>query len=125
MEQHIKILSVLFILFGVIGMVAAVGIFVVGAGTGATILASDTGDDAQIGAAWVTGCFTFMAILLAILAVPSIVAGWGLSQRKSWARIVTIIIAAISLPHVPVGTALGIYALVVMLNDETKTILTA
>lgn len=123
MEQHIKILSVLFILFGILGVVAAVGFFVLGAGTAATILTSDDSPDAQVGAAWVGGCFSFVAILFAILSVPSIITGWGLSKRKSWSRILTIILGALSLPHIPVGTALGVYALVVMLNDETKRIL--
>ncbi|HYI12867.1 MAG TPA: hypothetical protein VEK57_27715 [Thermoanaerobaculia bacterium] len=125
MEQHIKILSVLFILFGILGVVAAISVFLFGTGIAATILSTEDSPDAQVGAAWAGGCFTFIAVLFGVLSIPSIIAGWGLSQRKSWARILTIVIAALSLPHVPVGTALGVYALVVMLNDETKRILTA
>ncbi|MND03296.1 hypothetical protein D3C83_230510 [compost metagenome] len=64
-----------------------------------------------------------MAGLLGILAIPSIIAGWGLSQRKSWARILTIILAILSLPQIPVGTAIGIYALVILFNEESKRIL--
>lgn len=125
MEQHIKILSVLFIIFGILGVVLAVGLLLVGAGTVASILSADDSPDAQVGAAWAGGCITFVASLFALLAIPSIIAGWGLSKRKAWARILTIILGVLSLPHIPVGTALGVYALVVMFNDETKRILVA
>lgn len=125
MEQHIKILSVLFILFGMVGIVAAVAILIFGAGAVGTILVSDTGPDRRAASAMVGGCITFIAVLFAALSVPSIIAGWGLSQRKAWARILTIILGVLALPHMPVGTALGIYAIIVMFNDETKTLLRA
>lgn len=125
MERHINILSVLFIIFGVLGLVAAIGFFMFGAGTAATIVANDQSNDAKVGAAWAGGCMTFIAAIIALLSIPSIIAGWGLSKRKSWARMLTIIIAILSLPQMPIGTALGIYAIIVMFNDETKRLLTA
>ncbi len=125
MERHINILSVLFIIFGVFGLIAAIGFFMFGAGTAATIVANDQSNDAKVGAAWAGGCMTFIAAIIALLSIPSIIAGWGLSKRKSWARILTIIIAILSLPQMPIGTALGIYAIIVMFNDETKRLLTA
>lgn len=125
MEQHIKILSVLFILFGILGIVVAVAIFVFGAATVGSLLVSDTGPDRRAASAVVGGCVTILAVLISVLSIPSIVAGWGLSQHKAWARILTIILGVLSLPHMPVGTALGVYAIVVMFNEETKTLLTA
>ena len=125
MEQHVKVVSVLFIILGILGIVAAVAFMFLGAGTAATILSQDDSNEARVGAAWAGGCITFIAVLFGVMSIPSIIAGWGLSQRKSWARILTIILAVLSLPQFPVGTAIGIYALVIMLNDETKRILTA
>ncbi len=123
MDQHIKILSVLFMILGALGIVAAIGFFFLGAGAAATILSQDQSGEAQVGAAWAGGCMTFLAALIGILSIPSIIAGWGLSKRKAWSRILTIVLAVLSLPSVPIGTAIGVYALFVMLNDETKTIL--
>ncbi|HEU4888144.1 MAG TPA: hypothetical protein VFV49_09675, partial [Thermoanaerobaculia bacterium] len=125
MEQHIKVLSVLFIILGILGIVVAVAFMLLGAGTAATILAQDDSNEAKVGAAWAGGCITFVAALFGIMAIPSIIAGWGLSQRKSWARILTIILAILSLPQFPVGTAIGVYALVILFNEETKQLLTA
>ena len=125
MEQHVKILSVLFIVFGILGIVGAVAIFVIGAGTAATILSQDDSPDAEAGAAWAGGCMTFLAVLFALMSLPSFLTGWGLSKRKSWSRILAIILGILSLPSFPLGTALGVYALVIMFNEETKRILTA
>ncbi len=125
MEQHIKILSVLFIIFGVLGLVIAAGIFMLGAGAATSILANDNSNEARVGAAWAGGCLTFVAVLTGLISIPSIIAGWGLSQRKSWARILAIIIGVVSLPQVPIGTALGIYAIIIMFNDEAKALLHA
>ena len=123
MDQHIRILSVLFIIFGILGVLGAIAFFVLGAGAAATILSQDDSPDAEIGAAWTGGCFTFIAALIAVLSIPSIIAGWGLSKRKSWARILTIILAVLSLPQIPIGTAIGIYALVILFNDESRMLL--
>lgn len=125
MEQHIKVLSVLFIILGILGIVVAVTILLLGAGAVTTILAQNNSNEARIGASWVGAFITFIAALFGLMSIPSIIAGWGLSQHKSWARILTIILAILSLPHFPVGTAIGIYALVILFNDETKRILTA
>jgi len=125
MEQHVKILSVLFIIFGILGLVAALAFFVLGAGTAATILSQDQSSEAQVGAAWAGGCITFIAALFGIIAIPSIIAGWGLSKRKSWARILAIILAILSLPHIPIGTAIGVYALVILFNPEAKALFAA
>ena len=50
------------------------------------------------------------------------VAGYGLLKYKSWARILAIILAILNLILFPIGTALGIYTLVIMFNEETKVL---
>lgn len=126
MEQHIKILSWLFIILGILGLLAAVLVFVVGAGAAATI-ASQAGNDPDAAGGMLAagGCMTAVAALVGILSLPSLIAGWGLMKRKSWSRVLAIIVAILSLPSVPIGTAIGVYALWVMFNEETKRILVA
>lgn len=55
-----------------------------------------------------------------IIGVLGLVAGWGLLERQSWARILAIILAFISLLHVPFGTAIGIYTLWVLLPSSSE-----
>lgn len=122
MQQHIKILSILFYIFGAILLIVALFVLIGGAGLATMIVTQDGHNDAA-GAFAAGGCMTGVAVLVAIMSLPSILAGWGLSKGKSWARILTIIIAILNLPGFPVGTALGAYALWVMFNDETKALL--
>jgi glucose uptake protein GlcU len=44
----------------------------------------------------------------------------GLLERREWARILTIILGVLHLLGFPIGTALGVYTLYVLLNDQTK-----
>jgi hypothetical protein len=125
MAQHIRIVGYLFIILGVLGLAAALAVFVIGAGA-AAVVGSQAGNDPEAaGAALASGgCMTAIAALVGILSLPSVLAGWGLLKGRSWARILTIILAILSLPNIPIGTAIGVYALWVMFNDETKRLLT-
>lgn len=57
------------------------------------------------------------AVFLTGLAIPGLIAGYGLLHRRSWGRVIAIIVAGFNLFNIPVGTALGIYALW-LLTDE-------
>ena len=124
MEQHIRVLSVLFILFGIVGVVVAVGLLLVGTGAVLAMMSDIGGMEGRVASAWVGGCITVVSALFGFLGLPMIVAGWGLSQHKTWSRVAAIVLGVLALPHMPIGTALGIYAIVVMFNDETKRLLT-
>src|SRR5687767_12236397 len=98
---------------GVLGLLAAITVFVVGAGAG---LMSGDPDAAIAGGT----CGTIIAVSIAILSLPNILAGWGLKNRKEWARILTIILSILNLFGFPIGTAIGGYALWVLLNEQSK-----
>jgi hypothetical protein len=96
--------SGLFIAIGVFGFIFLVGL-------GATV------DDREA-----TRILSFVgcagAAFLITLSLPGLLAGYGLLTRKSWARILGIIVAILDLFNVPIGTAIGIYALWVLTEDE-------
>ena len=54
--------------------------------------------------------------------IADFVAGLGLLQYKAWARILAIILGIINLILFPIGTAVGIYTLIIMFNEETKAL---
>jgi hypothetical protein len=111
MSTHIKILAWLHIVFGLFGALAAVAIL---GGTvfGAAFAGSLT-NSAIVGMAG-----GFVSIFIGAMAALQLVAGWGLLQRKPWARILTIVLGVISLIRFPFGTALGIYTLWVLLSKD-------
>lgn len=55
-----------------------------------------------------------MAVVLffwLLLIIPSLIAGYGLLKRKSWARTAGIIASILTVINFPHGTALGVYSL--------------
>jgi len=121
MTTHVKVLGWLFIVFGVFYILLAFGSSMV-MGILASFVASQGDQDAAVGATvlGLTGGAFFIFFLC--LGVPSILAGWGLLSYKPWARIVAIILSALGLINVPVGTILGIYGLWVLFSKETEAL---
>ena len=56
--------------------------------------------------------------MLLIGALAGMAAGWGILHRESWARVLALALGFISLLDVPLGTALGIYTIWVLLSPE-------
>ncbi len=61
------------------------------------------------------GLFMILAVAFFIHALTSFIAGWGLYKLRPWGRTVAIVMAFLSVLSAPIGTALGIYTLVVLL----------
>ncbi len=57
-------------------------------------------------------------VLLALFAGAYLVLAWGLLERQPWARILGIVLAFLSLLRFPIGMALGIYTLWVLLPEQ-------
>jgi len=64
---------------------------------------------------------TFAAILF-VASIVGIIGGIGVLKRKEWGRILTLIISFLNLLHIPIGTALGVYTLWVLMNDQSVKI---
>lgn len=59
-----------------------------------------------------------MAFLAA--GAVGIVAGWGLLERRPWARMLAIVLGCVGLLDMPFGTGLGIYTLWVLLPAQSE-----
>jgi hypothetical protein len=119
LQTHLKITAVLFILTGAVFVALALFSSVL-LGIIALFVGTSQESGSPVGAALLglTG-FTLTLVLLAF-AAPCILCGWGLLQRRPWARTLGIVLAAVSLIRFPVGTIFGIYALWVLFNRETE-----
>jgi hypothetical protein len=60
-----------------------------------------------------------IVMVILTFSVPSIIAGIGLLKRRSWARILAIVLSVLNLINIPFGTLLGIYGLWVLLSRNT------
>lgn len=62
----------------------------------------------------------FAVIMAIIMLIPKIVAGYGLRNEKSWAKIWAIIGCCLAVLNVPFGTALGVYGFWFIFGDQGK-----
>jgi hypothetical protein len=120
MEQHVKILGVLHIVFGCLGLLLAVGILLLFGGIAGLLGATDYSGDAHLSVPILGGIGAFIFFVLLALSLPGLIAGIGLLQFQPWARILTIVLSVLDLIHVPFGTALGVYGLWVLLSQGSE-----
>lgn len=109
MESHVKVLGLLYILAGGFGGLAGIVFFLLLAGPSAAAAYG------PISGYMISGWM----ILMLILTIPTIIVGVGLLNLYRWSRSAATIIAILELLNFPIGTALGIYALWVLLSPET------
>jgi hypothetical protein len=118
MAQHVKILGILHIVFGGLGVLGAIIVLMIFGGISALVNFSDTGSDIPAPILGVIGGIVFIVIL--VLSLPALIIGIGLLQFRPWARIGGIVLSAFDLLGFPFHTVLGIYGLWVLLNRETE-----
>jgi hypothetical protein len=69
---------------------------------------------------FVRGLLQIIGVLVLVEGALGLVAGWGLLERRPWARMLTLILGCINLIKLPFGTALGIYTLWVLLPAQSE-----
>src|SRR5262245_36156704 len=115
MQQHVKTLGILNIIYGSLGLLAGLVVFAVLGGIAGFIGNVDSAADASEAAPILGFLAVTICGLLIVVSAPSIIAGVGLLYYKPWARILTIVLSALHLLSIPFGTALGVYGLWVLL----------
>jgi hypothetical protein len=115
MEKHVSDVGILHIGLGLLGILFACLTLLVTIGPG--IISQD---QTALGILITIG--TAIAAILTILSLPGIVGGFGILRYKSWARYLVMILSVISLVNVPIGTAVGIYSLWTLIQDETEAL---
>ena len=109
-QQHVTILgwlhivaNALFLLVGFCGLLFFAGIGVV------------TGDPTAMGVLGSIGVVA--ALFFGVMALPGILAGYGLLKRRKWGQILGIVVGLLSLVNFPIGTVIGLYTLFVLLQE--------
>ncbi|HSA97335.1 MAG TPA: hypothetical protein VLJ16_14895 [Acidobacteriota bacterium] len=113
MKDHVKVIGILWIIYGVLFLALALLALLVFFGV-ATI---PNVEDVEPGLLRLIGIF--VSSFLGLIALPQIIGGLGLIGCREWARILMLVLSFISLPNVPFGTFLGAYTMVVLFNRET------
>jgi len=116
MNKHIDVISVLWIVSGALGIL--IGIFTFWLFFGISYIPDVDWQASQILrviGVWGGG-------IIAFFSIPEIIAGVGLIKRKEWGRILALVVSFLNLIWFPLGTALGVYSIIILLNDESVKI---
>ena len=122
MITHVKVVAWLHIVLGSLGAFGAVVLLLIFGGVAGIVGMSADSPDARIAAPILGGIGGLLFIVLLLLSIPSIIAGVGLLKLEPWARILAIVLSAIELLNVPIGTALGVYGLWALTKPETEAL---
>lgn len=114
MERHKKILGALFIVFSIlISAFYISGLYIVD-----MFIEIMEHDSEAIFVSYIIRLV--VGIIVFTIAIPSVIVGIGLRAQKEWALILALIIGIVISPFFPLGSALGVYAIVVFLMNHSE-----
>jgi hypothetical protein len=114
MDTHVRILGWIYLVMSGLMLLGGVCMFFFMLTTGFLSGEAEAAGIMGIVAVVVGGMFL-------VFSLPGLAAGYGLLKRKSWARILAIIVGVLNITNVPIGTAVGIYTLYVLLQESAST----
>jgi hypothetical protein len=121
METHAKVVGILNIVSGVLGLFGALVLMVVFGGVTGVV-----GADGDPDAALVTGAIGIgLVLLLVMTSLPASIIGYGLYRLRPWSRLAGIVLSILLLIIFPFGTILGIYGLWVLFSRDGERLFEA
>jgi hypothetical protein len=116
--KHIKIIAALWAAVGTLFLLGALVLLVLGFFPLDHLIPSGA---LPAGIANLVHALLFgVAALLLLFAAAHFFAAWGLLHHAGWARILTIVFAFLHLLQVPLGTALGVYTIWVLMGPGSE-----
>jgi zinc ribbon protein len=112
LQRHLRILGILWIIIGVLWIIPS--FVLMGLSHSPRIFIGDE----MFTRAFVPPVLFSLGSIFLVVAAGGILVGWGLMNHERWARITAIVIGILAIFHPPLGTALGIYTLWVLLPAD-------
>ena len=119
-KTQVDFLGVLFVVWGLLTTLVGVSTLALGIGAVAVIASSARGNGGDVAAGLTAAAFTALAIIAIAWGAAHIVVGVPLRRHRPWSRLVALMLGAVDLLLLPYGTALGIYAIWILLNEDAK-----
>jgi len=120
MLSHVDFIGLLFIVWGLLTTLVGLSTLALGFGAVALIVSNAQGGGGQMASVFTAFAFAALAVIAMLWGIAHVVVGMPLRRRRPWARLAALALGSIDLVLLPYGTALGIYALWVLLNEHGK-----
>lgn len=124
MPSHVDFVGVLFIVWGVLTTLIGLSTLALGFGAAALIGSSSRGGG-QLAAGLAAAALVALAVIAIVWGLAHIAVGLPLRRHRSWARLAALMLGTVDLLLLPFGTALGGYALWVLLGESRKKLFEA
>ena len=121
MKSHVDFVGALFIVWGLLTVVIGVSTLALGVGAVALITSASHGGG-QVAAGITAAAFTALALIAILWGAVHVVVGVALRRCTPWSRLIALMLGSVDLLLLPYGTALGVYALYVLLNEKGKAL---
>jgi hypothetical protein len=120
MKSHVDFVGVLFIVWGLLTVLVGVSTLALGVAAVALITSASRGGGSQVAAGLTAAAFTTLALIAIVWGAAHVVVGVPLRRCTPWSRLIALMLGSVDLLLLPYGTALGVYALWVLLNEGSK-----
>lgn len=120
MTAHVDFLGALFVVWGM--LTATLGVSTLLLGVGAAHLVASSEPDDRLAAGLVAGALFAMALIAILWGVAHVAVGVPVRRHRPWARLAALMLGTVDLLLFPYGTALGAYALWVLLGERRRTL---
>lgn len=121
-QEHVRLLAILWFAFSAFEIVVGLVLMIL-ANTLFVHIAEQSAAESSAGGSplgFLHPLMTVVALFVLAKAAAGILAGWGLLNREPWGRVLALVLGFIALIHVPLGTALGVYTLWVLLPANAE-----
>lgn len=117
---HVDLVGVLFMVWG--GLTILIGGSTLALGMAAASLVSSAVEAGrgQLAASVTAATFTVLAAIAIAWGAAHVAVGAMVRRRRHWSRIGALCLSGVDLLLLPYGTALGIYALWILLREDVK-----
>jgi Predicted membrane protein (DUF2127) len=120
-QRHIGLLSALWLANGILRLLEVCSFTFIGHMLFPRVFGSHGWNSWSFpfGWSWLPITMEWIAILLGVFGVIYLILAWGLHERKIWARPLGLVSGFLALLRFPLGTALGIYTIWVLLPEPS------
>jgi hypothetical protein len=114
-ERNVDLLGIFWIVYSAFALLGGAAVMIV-----AQVIFGPNSEFKSGAPPFLHGFMMGLGLFLLVKALAGIAAGVGLRQRADWARVLSIVLGFFELLHVPLGTALGIYTIWVLLSPNAE-----
>lgn len=113
MKKHVTVVAAIQVGFALLGLIGALAAFF------ALSFARTQVGDEEVAGPLLEVLSISIPLMIGFLSTLGLVGGIGLFGYKPWARYIVIVVSALGLLNIPIGTLKGVYFLWVLLQNDT------